>query len=243
MVFLDVGQGDAILIQEGNIQVLVDGGPDRSILYELPKYMPLSDRKIEYIVLTHPHDDHMIGLLHVLDNYEVGELLYYPVCNNNPNYRSLISNPVKKREIAKGDAISLITLKINIIWPIESEKSNENCYKPFDSNINNDSLVVEFQYIGRKFLLIGDAEMEVESRLMSELGKYDVLKAGHHCSKTSSSETFIKWVVPRYAICSSGDKNKYGHPSSETLKTFSKYGVQYLVTYEEGNVVFDTEDM
>ena len=71
VVFLDVGQGDSILIQEGNIQVLVDGGPDSSILYELQKYIPIYDRKIEYVVLTHPHNDHLVGLLYVLERYEL----------------------------------------------------------------------------------------------------------------------------------------------------------------------------
>ena len=71
VVFLDVGQGDSILIQEGNIQVLVDGGPDSSVLYELQKYIPMYDREIEYVVLTHPHDDHLVGLLKVLERYEV----------------------------------------------------------------------------------------------------------------------------------------------------------------------------
>lgn len=239
VVFLDVGQGDATLIQKGNIQLLVDGGSDISILYELQKYIPFYDRKIEYVLLTHPHDDHLVGLLYVLDTYEVGEILYYPVCFKNPNYELLISNEVKKREVKSGTAISLTNLEINIVWPRAGERSAEGCLKPFDGNINNDSVVIDFEYINRRFLLMGDAEKEVEKILISDqlLGKrYDILKAGHHCSKTSSSETFLKNILPAYAICSVGEDNKFGHPSSETLNTFDSLNVQYLVTYEEGNI-------
>lgn len=246
IVFLDVGQGDSTLIQNGDTQILIDGGPDRSVLYELPKYMPFFDRKIEYLILTHPHDDHLVGLLHVLENYEVGEVLYYPVCYTNANYETLISNSVKKRIVSAGKTIRLDSLDINIIWPIETILVSEDCYKPFDNNINNDSLVLDIQYKSYKFLLMGDAEEEVEENLLSRvpsLSKYDVLKAGHHCSKTSTSETFLKMVSPAYAICPCGYKNKFGHPSSETLDLFSKYGVQYMITYTAGNIVFDTEDM
>ena len=246
VVFLDVGQGDSILIQQGNTQMLVDGGPDRSVLYELPKYMPFFDRNIEYILLTHPHDDHLTGILYILENYNVGEILYYPVCYDNNNYEMLLSNPVKKREIGKGDTIRLDTFNVNILWPREGVRTPEGCYKSFDGNINNDSIVLSFEYINRSFLLMGDAEKEVEQELITgsnTLGKYDVLKAGHHCSKTSTSETFLQQISVEYAVCSCGYKNMYGHPSSETLEKFSKYSVQYLVTYEEGNIVIGTEDI
>lgn len=246
VVFLDVGQGDSTLIQEGNIQILIDGGPDRSVLYELPKYMPFFDKKIEYLILTHPHDDHLVGLLHILESYEIGEIIYYPVCYSNPNYESLISNSIKKRVVSSGDTIRLNTAKIDIIWPIKSVLTEEGCYKSFDGNINNDSLVLDIKYKNYKFLLMGDAEKEVEEDLMSRavvLSKYDVLKAGHHCSKTSTSETFLEMVSPVYAICSCGYANKFGHPSDETLDIFSKLNVQYMVTYTTGNIVFNTEDM
>ena len=239
VVFFNIGQGDAILIQEGDIQLLVDGGNSREILYELPKYMPFYDRHIEYILLTHPHDDHLVGLLNVVQRYSVGEILYYPVCYNNPNYKTLISGNTKERTISAGDAISLNTLKINILWPRAGELTEQNCFKSFDGNINNDSVVLEFEFLNKNFLLMADAEKKVEDILVTEnilTKKYDILKAGHHCSKTSSSETFLKAISPKYAICSSGEGNKFGHPSSETLQNFSNLSVQYLITYEEGNI-------
>lgn len=246
VAFLNVGQGDSVLIQHSDIQILIDGGPDRSILYELPKYMPFFDRKIEYLILTHPHDDHLVGLLHILENYEVGEILYYPVCYSNKNYEILLSSPIKKREIFNGDTIRIGTIEINSIWPIRSELTDDHCYKSYNGNINNDSVVLEIKYLDKNFLFMGDAEKEIEDVLLSSsalTGKYDVLKAGHHCSRTSNSETFLKYVDPKYAICSCGYKNKFNHPSSETIKKFSALNVQYFVTYESGNIVFNAEDM
>jgi len=242
VVFLNVGQGDSILIQHGSTQMLIDGGADASVLYELQKYMPIYDRNIEYVVLTHPHDDHLLGLLKVLDRYSVGEILYYPVCFENENYKYLLQKYDNKRKVGRGDTIRLSSININIIWPVLNKEDKQECLPSYNGNINNDSIIIEFEYLGKHFLLMGDAEKEVEKELVnkdfiSSNYNYDVLKAGHHCSKTSSSETFIKFVSPSIAVCSVGINNSFGHPCGETLKTFKKYDVQYLLTYERGNVV------
>lgn len=238
VVFLDVGQGDSILIQEGNIQVLIDGGPDNSILYQLQKYIPIYDRKIEYVVLTHPHDDHIVGLLKVLERYEVGEILYYPVCFENENYEYLLQNYSNLRQVGKGDTMRLNSFEIDILWPF-LEESPQGCVKQFDLDLNNDSLVLSFEYLDRKFLLMGDAEAPVEFELLNQgnlLPSYDILKAGHHCSNSSSSETFVKRVSPDMAICSVGLENSFGHPHSETLNIFQRYNVQYFITSQSGNI-------
>lgn len=238
VVFLDVGQGDAILIQNGSEQMLIDGGPDNSVLYSLQRYMPFFDRKIEYVVLTHPHNDHLIGLLKVLENYEVEQILYYPVCYENENYEYFLQRYSNIKKVGKGDTISLGYIDIDILWPI-LHSTQEGCVESFNGNINNDSLVLEFEYIGKKFLLMGDIESEVEEVLIRDkiiTSNYNILKAGHHCSNTSNSETFLKVVSPDMAVCSVGLENPFGHPGGETLKNFSKYNVQYLITYKEGNI-------
>ncbi len=238
VVFLDVGQGDAILIQEGSVQVLIDGGPDDSVLYQLPKYIPIYDRKIEYVVLTHPHDDHIVGLLKVLERYEVGEILYYPVCFENENYEYLLQNYSNLRQVGKGDTMRLNSFEIDILWPF-LEESPQGCVKQFDLDLNNDSLVLSFEYLDRKFLLMGDAEAPVEFELLNQgnlLPSYDILKAGHHCSNSSSSETFVKRVSPDMAICSVGLENSFGHPHSETLNILERYNVQYFITSQSGNI-------
>ncbi|NLE30938.1 MBL fold metallo-hydrolase [Candidatus Dojkabacteria bacterium] len=238
VAILDVGQGDAILIQEGDIQVLVDGGPDSSILYELAKFMPVYDRRIEYIVITHTHDDHIVGILDVVNRYEVGEILYYPVCFENANYEFLIQSFPDMRKVGRGETIRLKTFNINILWPILNKEGRE-CVKSFNGNVNDDSLVLDFEFLNKKFLLMGDIESPVESTLLKEgliSKEYDILKAGHHCSKTSSSETFIKYVSPSLAVCSVGVENSFGHPSGETLGTYLRLGVQYLLTSQKGSI-------
>ncbi len=238
VVFLDVGQGDATLIQKGNVQMLVDGGPDDSVLYQLQKYMPMYDRRIEYVLLTHPHDDHLMGLLRVLERYEVGEILYYPVCYENENYEYLLQSYGNTRKVGAGDTIRLEDIEVKILWPV-LKRDAVGCVKQFDGNLNNDSLVIQFEYMNKRFLLMGDIESNVETLLLTQQivsSKYDILKAGHHCSKSSSSETFINIVSPSVAVCSVAKENSFGHPSSETLNIFSKYNVQYLLTYKEGNI-------
>lgn len=238
VVFLDVGQGDATLIQNDKLQILIDGGPDSSILYQLPKYVPIYDRKIEYVVLTHPHNDHLVGLLSVLERYDVGEILYYPVCYENDNYELLLQRYPNAKEIGEGDTISLGDLSIKVVWPILKE-SEERCVESYNNDLNNDSLVLEFEYLNKRFLLMGDIESDVEEVIIKQnlvLGNYDVLKAGHHCSDSSNSETFLNTISPSLAICSVGRDNSFGHPSSETLNNFLNSNVQYLITYEQGNI-------
>lgn len=238
VVFLDVGQGDAILIQNDNIQMLIDGGPDNSILYQLPKYIPIYDRKIENIVLTHPHNDHLVGLLSVLERYEVGNIYYYPVCYENENYEYILQKYPNAIKIGAGSVIGLGDIDIKVLWP-RSELSDDDCVKSYNNDLNNDSLVLEFEYLNKKFLLMGDIESDVEEILVKEkilMGKYDVLKAGHHCSDSSNSETFLNMISPSLAICSVGKDNTFGHPGSETLNNFLNRSVQYLITYEQGNI-------
>lgn len=238
VVFLDVGQGDATLIQKGSTQVLIDGGPDSSILFQLAKYIPLYDRRIEYIVLTHPHNDHLVGLLSVLEMYDVGEILYYPVCYSNENYEYFLREYPNAREVGAGDTISFGDIDIKVLWPKLGGSSND-CVKSYNDDLNNDSLILEFEYLNKEFLLMGDIESDVERVLIKDniiTKKYDILKAGHHCSNSSSSETFVKLVSPSLAICSVGKDNTFGHPGSETLNTFLQNGVQYLLTYQEGNI-------
>ncbi len=238
VVILNVGQGDAILIQEGDIQVLIDGGPDGSILYELPKFMPVYDRRIEYVVITHPHDDHILGILDVINRYEVGEILYYPVCFENENYEFLIQNFPNIRTVGRGDTMRLESFDINILWPILN-KDEQGCIESFNGNINDDSLILDFEYLNKKFLLMGDIETPVENILLKDhliSNEYNFLKAGHHCSKSSSSETFINMVSPNVSVCSVGIENSFGHPSSETLDTFSRLGVQYILTSVDGSI-------
>lgn len=239
--FLDVGQGDAILIQDGNTQVLVDVGPDISVVYALSKYLPLDDREIEVLVITHPHEDHIGGLKYIFEQFKIKEIWIYPVCYENSSYEGLLESKYNIKYVYSGQSYILGDINIDVLWPNigKKEQCTMGIYQSWDGNVNNDSIVMQISFNNKEYLLMGDAEKEVEKEIGNSLNKVDVLKAGHHCSKTSNSETFLKIVRPEYAICSCGEGNKFGHPSSGTLENFSKLGVQYFVTYESGDVVFE----
>jgi len=233
VVFLGVGQGDATLIQQDSFQVLVDGGPDDAVLYELAKYIPMYDRKIEVVVLTHAHDDHLKGLLMVLENYSVDSIWYSPSCTDTFSYKFLLEEYAEK--LVKVDSSTKLRygyISMSVIYPVEAK-----C----EGNINNESVVLDVEVNGKRILLTGDAEKEVEEEIFDDIGDIDILKAGHHCSRTASSEMFLNSVEPEIAICSVGEGNKFGHPHNETLEMFKKLNVQYLITYEEGNIVFELE--
>ncbi|GAB4157930.1 MAG: ComEC/Rec2 family competence protein [Candidatus Dojkabacteria bacterium] len=260
VIFLDVGQGDAALIQSEELNILVDGGPSSEIIYKLDSYLKPFDREIDYIVLTHPHADHMAGLLEVIERYKVGHLIINPVCYKSELYKALLER-VDTSIVAAPEALedaSTTNLQFNIVWPIEEEgtanttspDSTENIdftcpigetgNEPnFDENLNNDSIVFELDTPSSDFLFMGDAELEVESALLQSGFSEDIniLKAGHHCSKTSNSESWLLQVKPEMVICSVGKGNDYGHPSKEVIERFKKLGISYKITYNEGDIM------
>jgi len=231
VVFLNVGQGDATLIQQDSFQILVDGSPDDAVLFELAKYMPIYDRNIEVVVLTHAHDDHLKGLLMVLENYNVDSLWYSPSCTNNPSYKFLLEKYAQKLvKVDTSTKLEYEDISMSVIYPVEGK-----CEK----NINNESVILDVKVGQKRILLTGDAEKEVEEKIYENIGDIDILKAGHHCSRTASSEMFLKSINPEIVVCSAGEENKFGHPHNETLEMFKKLNVQYLITYEQGNIVFE----
>jgi competence protein ComEC len=239
IVIFDVGQGDAILIQQDNFQILVDGGPGDSIVYELAKQLPWYDKNIEIVVLTHPHEDHIRGLLNVLDQYHVEKIFLNRIEYENRAYEYLLINYEEKLfEVEQGDTFEYKNIYGEILYPF-LEKSQQ------EENINNESVVILFYINDYKILLMGDAEQELEKKLVE---KYDLeniylLKAGHHCSRTSSSDMFLNETKPDIAVCSCGEGNKFGHPHYETLEKFQARAVQYLITYQEGDIVINFDDL
>jgi len=234
IIFFDVGQGDGILIQQNNFQVVIDGGADDSVLYKLGEHLPWYDRKIERLVLTHPHQDHIEGLLLILKYYEVEEVWYFPVYTEYLAYDFLLEEyGTLLRPVKAGDFLRYEDIYGAVLFPFEGDSDRVG-------NLNNASVVMFFEIDDYKILLTGDAEVEVEKRLLDYefLHGIDILKAGHHCSKTSSSDEFLSFTHPSIAICSCGYHNSFGHPHYETLGKFRKRNVQYLITYEEGDIRF-----
>jgi len=234
--FMDVGQGDAIFIENfNNNQVLIDGGPDSIVLEELAKIMPFNDRSIDLVVLTHPHSDHIVGLINVLNRYQVEKIL-----ENHYEYKTSEYdewNQLKtKSNVTQATAGQIIDLgggvKIEVIFPGKSESGQ------YISNANNSSVVLKLKYGNESVLFAGDIESSVEKKLTfngSEIDS-DFLKIAHHGSKTSSIEQFINAVSPTAAFIEVGVDNKFGHPAQSTIERLEGKQIKYYRTDEDGTI-------
>jgi len=238
--FFDVGQGDAIFIKDQKLhQVLIDGGPDSTVLEKLGKEIPFWDNTLDLIILTHPEKDHVSGLIEVLKRYKVENILWTGILRDTSEFKEwekLIESEGAKIFIARsGQKIKwsrTVLDRFEVLYPFESLAGKE--FK--DSN--NTSIVVKLIFGENSFLFTGDAYKSVERDLI-EKGidvDSDILKVAHHGSKTSSSEEFIKAVSPQEAIISVGKDNKYGHPHREVLETLAKYGINILRTDLNGDI-------
>jgi competence protein ComEC len=238
VIFLNVGQGDAILIQQNRMQILVDGGNGQEIMNRLGEVMPFADKKIDLVVMTHPDEDHMGGLVKVLENYKVGKIMEPGIaCDKDmcKKWDELISQKHISvldarlgQEIKFGDKID-----ISVLYPFEN-LSGKNF-----KNTNDSSLVLKADIDGKKYLLTGDAEDNTEKDLINS-NLYldaDILKVGHHGSKYSTSAAFLQAVTPEKAVISVGE-NKYGHPTEEVLNRLKNMNIETLRTDQVGNVRF-----
>lgn len=241
---LDVGQGDAILFEAPTGQVmLVDGGPDKRILRRLGEELPFWERRIDMIVVSHPHEDHYGGLQSVVERYSVGVVLLTGIETRSQSYQQFVQT-VQKRNIPiylveKQEQVSLGDVQLDIIYPDHSLKGH------WISNLNNSSIVIRVAYKEIDMLLTGDAEEEEEAELIATGVDVtaDILKVGHHGSDTSSTESFVKAVSPEIAVISSGKGNKYGHPSLRTLRRLERLGISIRRTDTEGTIRFRTDGL
>ena len=236
--FLDVGQGDAILIKSPFGQnILIDGGPDSKVIEGLGKNLPFWDKRIDLMVLTHPHDDHVTGLIEVIKRYSVKKILYTGVIHSAPNYLAWLA-VIRERKIPLViiDRPQKIVLGddcyMEIIYPRKNFLAQET------DNLNNSSIVARLVYGQTKFLLMGDAEIEVEKELLADGADLSaqVLKVGHHGSDTSSGEEFLKAVSPQIAAIQVGKDNDFGHPSLRILKRLERAGAEILRTDKNGTI-------
>jgi len=238
--FLDVGQGDATLVQYlGQYQVLVDGGPSgRNLLNEVGKVIPAADKQIEIVVLTHPDKDHLAGLIDLLDSYDVGLFLENGQKAETNIYEELDSKldekKIPRQKILEGSKFS-IGKNLNFI------AYNPDAVVEEDKDRNEQSVVLRMDFGENSFLLTGDAEIETEMDIISDGEDIDVdwLKAGHHGSKTSTSEKFLQSVTPRYVIISVGKTNRFGHPHEEVLNRLLEAGAEIMRTDERETIVVE----
>ena len=233
--FFDVGQGDAIFIEmPGNQQILIDGGPGSAVLEKLGEEMPFWDRTIDLLILTHPHEDHLSGLIKVLENYEVENVLWTGVMMETSIFEKW-QEAIKEAKVytaQSGQRVIAGKAVLEILYPFENLKDQKI------KEVDNTSIVARLIFGNDSFLFTGDAFQSVEKQL-AEKGIFiesDILKVGHHGSKTSSGQDFIEEVSPGVAVISVGKDNKYGHPNQETLDTLAKYGIRIFRTDEQGDI-------
>lgn len=235
--FFDVGQGDSILIRTPKGKdVLIDGGPDSTVLERLGETLPFWDRYIDIVILTHPHSDHIQGLGEVLKRYKVGGV-YEPDLKNisaEEAYFDSLYNAqgILEHKVVAGDKISLEKdLELDFIYPFTLEMDEEE--------LNNDSIVSQLIFKGKKFLFVGDATSEVEAKIISADLDSDFLKVGHHGSRYSSSTQFLAKVTPLVSIISVGEGNSFGHPTKDTLDRLLNVGSKILRTDKNGSIEVD----
>ncbi len=236
--FLDVGQGDAILIKTPDHQrILIDGGPSSAVVNKLGENLPFYDKKIDLIILTHPHADHLDGLIEVLKRYEVKKILSTGATHTTPDYLAWLEE-IKKQNVpmeiaAAGQTIDFGGgIKMEIFYP------KENLAGKSAENLNNTSIVAKLIFGQTSFLFTGDAESEVEDELIGggvDL-KADVLKVAHHGSKNATSQNFLEKVKPKFAVISVGADNQFGHPNAMTMKRLENIGAEIFRTDEDGDV-------
>lgn len=240
---LGIGQGDAVLIMTatGN-QILIDGGPDGTILSKLGEYLPSWDRDLDMVIATHKDSDHINGLIAVLERYEVSHIVHGLERSGTAVGRKWDAS-VAAEDALVTEGVSGVTIDIGastsleVLYPYASRAGTEN------KDANNNSIVIMLKHENVRMLLTGDAESPVERQLVVDgaVVKADVLKAGHHGSKTSTTPEFLTAVGPQAVLISVGGNNRYGHPHLSVLERLEQFGIPYYRTDQKGDVTVTSD--
>lgn len=234
LAVLDVGQGDALYIEgPTGLQILVDGGVGSRVIGALPEVMSFADRTLDAVIGTHPDADHVGGFVEVFPRYEVATYIEPGIFKDTATAKkvlSLVQEEGAKHLIARkgmtievgGGAVLEVLYPDRDVTNIGGDKANEG------------AIVMRLIYGETCALLMADVSASVESRLSGDLN-CEVLKVGHHGSRFSTSDSFVKEVSPEVAVISVG-KNNYGHPTEQVLSVLNKYGAEILRTDQKGTV-------
>ncbi len=243
VAFLDVGQGDSILIQAPNGKtMLIDGGRSTNLAETviIPKLKEWGAQQVDVLIPTHPDADHIGGLVGVLENYPVKLAALTGQVHSTQIYERLLTNirdkNVEALKVRTGTAIPFDpSVKIEVLGPDDDAVQ--------DDDNNNASIVIKLTYGNTSFLLTGDAEMPANQAIL-ERGfdvRSTVLKLGHHGSRTSTNEDWLKKVQPQLGIISAGKDNSFGHPHPEVIAVLEKLKIPYLRTDEHGTITVTSD--
>lgn len=233
--FIDVGQGDSEFIELPNGECMLIDASEAEYGDDISKLISsLGYSKINYVVATHPHADHIGGMAYIIDSFDIGEVYMPKVSSNSKTFENLLDtisdNGLQISTAEAGENIySSSEMKIDFLAPVMAEYDETNDY----------SAVLKICYGKNSFIFTGDAEKAAEEDMMTlnySALDCDVLKAGHHGSNSSSSMDFLEAVTPDYAVISCGEGNSYGHPHDEPLKRFAKIGAKVYRTDIEGTI-------
>lgn len=233
--FVDVGQGDAIIVEGRDFNVLIDGGEGSSGL--IPYIQNLGIKEFDYVVATHPHSDHIGGLPDVVYEYEIRNFLMPDAVHTTKTYEGLLT-ALSLREVPvsvpkTGDTFGNGEILFTVIAPNSAEYEN----------LNNYSIGLKLQCGDVSYLFAGDAEALSETEMI-ERGydlSADVYKVSHHGSNTSSTQAFLEKINPRYAVISLSKDNSYGHPHKEVIERLQNIGAEVIRTDIDGNIVIFTD--
>ncbi|MFL0163708.1 ComEC/Rec2 family competence protein [Candidatus Clostridium helianthi] len=233
--YIDVGQGDCILVQVNNKNLLIDSGPksDRRKLFNYLSGLDLN--KLDYVIATHPHEDHIGNMDDIIKTYSIGTFYAPKVESTTKSFEDMV-------DALKDKNLKVHVLKNNSTSIDLGENTKVNVFSPnkdFYDNLNNYSPVIKIQYGNTSFLFTGDAEKEVEKEILNnnEDISADVLKVGHHGSSTSTSKDFLKKVNPSIAVISVGKDNIYNHPDAITTKLLGENNIKTYRTDKDGTIV------
>ena len=244
VAFLNIGQGDSIYIEAPNgNQIIVDGGPDDTLLTELGALMPFYDRSINMLVVTNPDKDHYDGFIDLLKQYSVGAVLEPGTHSPTPTYAKLEA-AIKAQQVPetvarRGMSFMLdkdADVHLDILFPDRDVS---------EWTMNDGSIVSRLVYGDTSVMLTGDATVKTEGIVMEDSMKGElhstILKVGHHGSKTSSSEAFLEAIEPTMAVISAGYHNRYGLPKQEVLDRLDALHIPTLVTSAMGTIVMQSD--
>lgn len=234
-IFFDVGQGDsAMILTPDNKKILIDGGPDNTVIYKLSKYLPWWQRDLDLVVLSHPHADHLIGLIEVLKRYNVKEVWLTGAIAQAPGLEEF-NDLIKEKNIPVKIVQNAVGLEIEpevflqIFYPLKN-LAGQNFEDP-----NKASLVLKVSYKTIDLLFPGDLEKDEQAEILNEDLESEILKVPHQGSANALNKDFLEKVSPEIAVIPVG-KNTFGHPSPRVLKALERASIKTYTTQNNGDV-------